>query len=209
MKIIGSWVSGTNNAKENGTQRALIVFAHGTVKTLSFSAPIELTSVTYGGQKMTKIAEKYEFDITLSEGVYTCAYVLDENGILAATNTKIYPKWSMSMSDMMYESVFLSNADQTALLGQTSSSSTSYSRTLSTSALSSLKNDMAFLAGTNAAAGSYTVNNGFTQTVDIVDLTADGVVGYKISTGDIITPSITHTTSQSQSMIAFVVKSMQ
>jgi len=80
VEIIGSWTSGTTHAQEAGTDRALVFTAHAE----SSSADTDLGSVTYGGQSMTKVVDRSE---TTTYSAYTCAFILDEAGIDAASGS--------------------------------------------------------------------------------------------------------------------------
>jgi beta-lactam-binding protein with PASTA domain len=62
-------------------------------------------------------------------------------------------------------------------------------------------------AATCSNTGSYTVNNSFTEALELSRTNFDGVAGYKSSTSTSETPSVTHSTSTGrQSLIGLVVK---
>ncbi|MHC4396964.1 MAG: hypothetical protein ACYS1A_15080, partial [Planctomycetota bacterium] len=109
VEIIGSWTSGTSHTEESGTDRALIFIAHAE----SSADTSDLGSVTYGGQSMTKVVER---NMHYSYSAYTCAFILDEAGIDAATSGTFSPSWNTSPSGTpAYTSVFLQNVNQTTL----------------------------------------------------------------------------------------------
>ena len=200
VSIIGSWVTGTTHAKESGTNRALVFIAHA-----ERSSGMTLNSVTYGGQAMTKVVERI-----ISSGTtrtYVAAFVLNDAGINAATSTTFTPTWSATPTSYAYSSVFLQNVNQTTLTGATASNATSTGATITTSALANSAGDMVIDAATCSNTGSYTVNNGFTEALELTISNADAVDGYKSATGANETPSVTHsTTTGRQSLIGFVVK---
>src|SRR5262249_39872789 len=63
------------------------------------------------------------------------------------------------------------------------------------------------LAATNGNTGSYTVNNGFVEAIELTITSADGVAGSKPATGATETPSVTHSAPIRQSLIGFVIRS--
>jgi beta-lactam-binding protein with PASTA domain/lysophospholipase L1-like esterase len=206
VSIIGSWTSGATHAKESGVNRALIFTAHAEGN-ISSSLP-SLISVTYGGQSMTKV-----LDVVNSSGqtrTYTAAFILNDDGITAATNTTFVPVWSGTTTGIGYGSAFLQNVNQTTLTGATASTTTTNGSTITTSALATAAGDMVVDAATCSSTGSYTVNNFFTEALELTVSAADGVDGYKSATGVSETPSVTHSTANNrQSLIGFVVKVAQ
>ncbi len=201
--IIGSWATGTTHAKESGTNRALVFIAHA-----EHSASTTLNSVTYGGRAMTKVVERI-----ISSGstrTYVAAFILNDVGINVATTTTFTPTWSVTPTSSAYASVFLQNVNQSTLTGATAGNATSTGATITTSALATNNGDMVIDAATCSSTGSYTVNNGFTEALELSISNADAVDGYKSATGANETPSVTHSTSNSrQSLIGLVVRSMQ
>ena len=113
VNIIGSWVSGTTHAKEAGTSRALIFIAHG-----ELTSAMNLSSVTYGGQAMTKVVD---INYNAASGwAYTAAYILNETGVAAATSGTFVPTWSGTAPTASgYSSTFFSNVNQTTSVGGT------------------------------------------------------------------------------------------
>jgi hypothetical protein len=200
VEIIGSWVSGTSHTEESGTNRLLVFNAH----VEDNDTDMNLTSVTYGGQSMTKVVEQ---NVGSGYRAYVVAYVLDEAGINAASGSDFVPTWAQTPSRTPgYSSVFLQNVSQTASTGATDGNGTESSATLATSALSTNDGDMVFVAGTCGNSGTYSVNNGFTEGIEITISSADGVAGYKAATGANETPSITHSNVNRQVVIGFVVQ---
>ncbi len=53
-EILGSWTEGTSHTAESGSRRALIFTAHAEDE----DSDMNITSVTYGGQSMTKVIEQ-------------------------------------------------------------------------------------------------------------------------------------------------------
>ena len=204
VAILGSWLTGTTHTKEAGTNRALIFIAHEE----SISGSPTCTSVTYGGQTMTKVIERSA--VAAPYGNYVAAFILNESGVNAATSGTFTPIWSDATSSVSYASVFLSNVNQTTLTGASASNSTTTgTNPIATSALSTNNGDMVIDAATDGNNGSYTLGGGFTEGTDqSVGVNGHtGVTGYKSATGAAETPSATHSaTALRQVIIGFVVK---
>ena len=163
-----------------------------------------MNTVTYGGQAMTKVIEE---TVGTSYRAYTAVFILDEAGINAASGSTFSPSWSATPTRTpAYSSVFLQGVDQTTPTGDEDSNGTTSSGTLATGALSTSDGDMVVLAGTCGNTGTYSVNNGFTEAVELTITSADGVAGYKAATGSNETPSITHSNVNRQVIIGFVVQ---
>jgi GH35 family endo-1,4-beta-xylanase len=201
VNILGSWVSGTTHAKEAGTSRALIFIAHG-----ELTRAMNLISVTYGGQAMTKVVDiNYN---AASSWAYTAAYILNEAGVAAASTTTFTPTWSdTSPSAIGYSSAFFSNVDQTTSVRATGTGG-STTNPVTTSALATNNKDMVILGATCGNSGSYTLNNNFIEGTDqTMSSTATGVTGHKPATGAAETPSATYSgTINRQCIIGFVVQ---
>jgi hypothetical protein len=183
--IIGSWepdaIPPITHTKETGTNRALVFIVHAEGNT-SGSVPA-LTSVTYGGQTMTKVVEKV--NPSGSTRTYTAALILNNVGITAATTTTFTPTWSSTPASVTYSSVFLENVNQTTLTGATASNATSSGTTITTSALATSNGDMVIEAAACSATGTYTMDNGFIQDIDLSVFGYDGGGGHKSATGEV------------------------
>jgi hypothetical protein len=197
--IIGSWVEGTTHAKESGTNRALVFLAHSYP-----GSNVTLTAVSYGGQSMTKIIDR-----TGGSGAnrtYAAAFILNETGVDAASGSNFALTWSgTAPARVEYSSVFLQNVNQTTLTGA-SDWGWANNADVATSALATNSGDMVIMAAACNNTGAYTVNNGFTKSLELVIANADGVDGYKFATGADETPSVTHNPSVRQTLLGFVVK---
>jgi hypothetical protein len=206
VEIIGSWVSGTSHTRENGSGRALIFIAHD-----EQSASINLSSVTYGGQPMTKVIDRIV--TSSSTYAYVVAYILDEAGVAAATSNTFTPAWSATPSNVGYASVFLQNVGQTALIGASDSNGTASSTPdpIMTNPLATSNGDMVIVAATCGNSGSYTLGTGFTEGIDqTMGGTATGVTGHKIARSVSETPSADYSlTVNRQVIIGFVVQSSE
>jgi fibronectin type 3 domain-containing protein len=205
VNILGSWVSGNphTHIKESGTNRELIFIAHA-----EHTADVSLTSVMYGGQPMTKVVERVVSSGSPVYYAYVVAYILNEQGVAAATSGTFVPAWSTSPSAVAYESVFLQNVDQSTTIGASASNGTTSSNPVTTTALSTNNGNMVIDAATCGNNGSYTLNNGFTEGADqsVGDYGLTGAAGYKSATGAGETPSATHSSSiNRQVIIGFVV----
>jgi Peptidase family C25 len=201
VAVLGSWLTGTNHAKEAGSSRALIVNVYGE----NASTNLAIASVKYGGQTMTKVIEKNQGTGTRS---YAGSFILNEAGIAAATSGAIAVTWaSVPSSGSSVMSAFLSNVNQTTLIGATATGGADLAATVSTSALANAAGDMVFVAATAANNNIYTLGNGFSRAgAEQAPTWGDITAGFKSATGIAETPSVTSGTSQRQAIIGFVVK---
>ena len=103
ISVLGNWQTGTSHTKESGTDRALIFIAHGEMDGI-----MNLTAVTYGGQSMTKVVDR---NYTATIEAYAVAYILDEVGVVAATNGTFVPTWDTDPAEIKYASIFLENVN--------------------------------------------------------------------------------------------------
>ena len=99
----------------------------------------------------------------------------------------------------------MQNVNQTSPVGASASNGSTTS-TVSTSALSTNDGDMVVLAATCGNTGTYSVNNGFTEAIELSMTSADGVAGYKAATGTNETPSVTHSNINRQVIAGLVVQ---
>jgi hypothetical protein len=166
---------------------------------------MNLSAVTYGGQAMTKVVERnYN---AASSNAYVVAYILRETGVAAATNSNFVLTWSgTAPAEVGYASAFFSNVDQTTPVGATGSGG-STTNPVTTSALATSSGDMVILGATCGNAGSYTLNNSFTEGIDQQMASSTGVTGRKSATGANETPSATYSgTINRQTIIGLVVR---
>jgi hypothetical protein len=203
ITILGSWVSGTTHAKETGSNRELVFIAHA-----EHTANISLTSVTFGGQPMTKIVEKVVSSGSPTYYAYAAAFTLNEAGVAAASNSTFTPTWSTSPDVNAYSSVYLSNVSQTTPLGATADSNAISGNLITTAPLATANGDMVIDAATCGNLGSYILNNGFTEGIDqsVGTYGLTGVTGHKAATGASETPSATHSGANRQVLIGMVIK---
>lgn len=202
VQVLGDWVTGTTHSQESGSERAFVVIAHAESNWWSTPA---LSGVTYGGQTMTKIADNVQTG-TWQTKSYVGAFILDEDGIDAATSDTISASWSGTSSTSL-TSVFLEGVDQDVLIGDYATNGVTNSGTLTTSALETAEGDMVILGATCTETGTYTSNNGFAEDIDLTVANFDGTDAHKVATGADETPSVTHSTSTNrQSLIGFVVQ---
>jgi len=199
VEIIGSWVSGTNHTAESGTNRLLVFTAHAEDN----NADMNITSVTYGGQTMTEVIEE---NIGSGYRAYASLFILNEAGINAASGSSFVVTWADNPNRTpAFTSVFMQNVNQTSPVGA-SDSNGGTTATISTTALSTNDGDMVVLAATCGNTGTYSVNNSFTETVELSMVSADGVAGYKAATGANETPSVTHSNINRQVIAGLVVQ---
>ena len=200
VRIVDNWLLGLSHPAEAGTDRLLVFTAH---YENNKNYDIVVNSVTYGGQSMTKVIEKQE---GTNSDVYVAAFILNDSGITAATNSKFDVVLSGEPSKAAdYASVFLTGVDQSASIGATGSNSGT-GETLTTSSLATMEGDMVIVVGTSDKKDDYFVNNDFIEGIELSPQAADGVAGYKAATEVAETPSITHAKAKLQVIIGFVVK---
>jgi uncharacterized repeat protein (TIGR02543 family) len=197
--LLGSWVQGATHAKEAGNNRALVVMLYG-----EGSGNISASSVTYGGQTMTKVSE-----VAYQSGSYSYsgAFVLNETGVAAATSGTITVTWGTAPSaGSDITSAFYSGVNQSPLTGASASNGLA-GFTITTAALANNAGDMVLVGGTAATAGTYTINNGFTRGIPETTATfGDITSAYKLGAGTSETPSLTMSASMRQTIVAFVLK---
>ena len=196
--IIGLFAEGLSHTAETGSDRLLLFFAHAEPKNCE-----TLNSVTYGGVSMTKLTDEC---FAGGWAAYVAVYYLDETGIANATGSTFVPTWSKSTNRTGYSSVFLEGVDQTTPIGASDTNGADNSSTITTGALATSSGDIVFVAGTSGDTGSWTVNNGFTEGLEVTVQNADGVAGYKDADGSNETPSLTHSQTGRQVIAGFVVQ---
>jgi uncharacterized protein YjdB len=159
---VGTWQSGTTISKGIGTNRLLTVVVMGEHATENLSA----TTVTYGGQVMTKQTQRIQRSGTspnFTFCTYAAIFTLNEAGINAANNTgTISVTWSTGnlVGSNVY-SVMLTNAQQSTILASDKVNNAALSATqISTTALSSPAGSVVLMCGATAA------NNDVTNSVD-------------------------------------------
>lgn len=204
VSLLGSWVTGTSHTKEAGSNRLLVVIGHAEGGTTSNPT---LSAVTYGGQTMTKIADKTQTWDSVTRA-YVAVFILNEAGVAAASNSTISASWSDTSSNSL-TSVFLGNVDQANLIGDCATNGVTNAATIAASALATSNGDMVIAGATCTETGTYTPNNGFTEGVESPISSADGCGDYKSATGAAETPSVTHSSSMNrQAIIGFVVQAI-
>ncbi len=208
VNLAGSWLAGTSHAKEDANDRALIFIAHSAYT--GFTSPMNMNSVTYGGQQMTKVMERNFTEDDFAGRAYVVAYILNEAGIAAATDNNFAPTWVSTPSSVKYSSVFLKNVSQMTLVGDKDSNGTIASTVVVTQPLDTNNGDMAILAASCGKSGSYTLGSGFTEGTDqSISSKLTGVTGHKATTGVAEIPKATFsTTVNRQVIIGFVVQAI-
>jgi hypothetical protein len=199
VDIIGTWTIGTTHTAPGGANRVLIVTVHAEDDNADMHA-----SVTYGGQAMTKVAEQ---NVGTGVRAYVAIFVLDEAGISAATGSVFSVSWLQTPSQTArYASVFLAGVDQAAPIGASDANGSTSGATIATGGLATNQGDLVILAATCGNTGSYLVNSGFTEAVELSIPSADGVVGYKAASGAAETPSVSHSNANRQVILGVVME---
>jgi hypothetical protein len=163
------------------------------------------TSVTYGGQSMTKQTERL-FSVGSGNRSYAAIFMLKETGVNAATSGTIAVTWSATPSSGSgIYSVLLSNVNQTATFVTANNALTGTS--LSTSALAAANGDMVVMCGATENNTTLTFNNSFTKQFESNTAWGDATGGNKLGSGVNETPSFTQSASGRMVLCAMVVKS--
>jgi len=199
IQPVGSWLSGLNHTVEPGAKRVLVFTAH----VEDNDGVPNLAGVTYGGQAMTKIIEQ---SVGSSTRAYVVAYILEEDGIAAASNGEFVPAWTEKPDKVAYSSMFFINVDQATPIAMSDSNTTTSLSTLPTDPLATADGDLVFVAGTCGNSGSYSVNNDFIEGIELTISSSDAVAGYKQATGADEIPSIAHSNLNRQVVVGFVVQ---
>jgi rhamnogalacturonyl hydrolase YesR len=206
VSILGSWVTGTSHTKEAGSSRLLVVIGHAEGSAGSDTYPY-LSTVTYGGQTMTKVTDKTQTWESVTRA-YVAVFILNEAGVAAASSSTISASWSGASTNSL-TSVFLGNVDQANPVGDYATNGVKDAATIATSALATSNEDMVIVGATCTEAGTYTPNNSFIEGTESPITSADGCGDYKAATGVAETPSVTHSTSTNrQAIIGFVVQAI-
>ena len=165
-----------------------------------------LTSVTYGGQSLTKVND-IAVGTTFKASVEI--WILDEAGIAAATGSTFVPTWSDMPNLPMYSHAFFGGVDQVTPTGAqaTNSTGTSTPNPITTTGLATNDGDMVVVGAVGGDDGTFTPQNGFLlgNNQNLVSTTTMGTA-YKAATGATETPSMSHS-SPNRRVIAAVVLS--
>lgn len=198
VSVIGEWTQGTQRALAPGGNRVLVVMVMGEHNTSDFSA----TTVTYGGQVMTKQAERI---LGTTFRTYSSIFTLNASGLNAAASEEIAVSWSSAPAGFDVYSVLLGNVDHTNPVGQIATNSLS-GTAITTTALATAEGDRVIFAGATAGNNIQTANNGFTKQFESNAGWGDGVGGDKIGIGAAETPGFTQSTSGRMVICAMVVR---
>ena len=135
------------------------------------------------------------------------AYLLGETGISAASGISFAVTWAeVPSATPGFSSVFLANVDQSDPLGASDSNATTSVNTLATAALPAAEGDLVVVAATCGNTGSYSLNNGFTEHVELSLTSMDAVAGTRSAGGPAETPSVTHSNANRQTIIGLVLQ---
>lgn len=147
VSLAGAWGTALSHTAESGSDRILIF-----IPAYESSSTRDITSVTYGGQAMTKVAgASAQVGTTTINGIWF--WYLLEAGIAAAADATFSVTWSPSApSSVFYAHAFFTGADQASQPLDSQSASAGSGTSLSTSALASGANGMAVAAITTSNA---------------------------------------------------------
>src|SRR3990172_8107240 len=181
------------------------VIAAFVLRALSSATP-SLTSVTYGGQPLTKVND---VAVGTTFTAHVEIWVLNEAGIAAASGSTFVPTWSATPDVPMYSHAFFAGVDQATPVGAQATNSTASStpNPITTSALANNSGDFVIVAAVAGNDGSYTPQNGFSLGNDQTGAaTVTLATAYKTATGSSETPSMLHSNPNRQVIAAFVLK---
>lgn len=198
VSVIGAWTQGTQRALAPGNNRMLVVMVMGEHGTSDFSA----TSVTYGGQLMTKQTERV---LGTPTRTYSSIFTLNSSGLNTANSGEIAVAWSSAPSGFDVYSALLSNVDQTIPIGQIATNSLS-GTTISTTELAAAVGDQVLFAGATAGNNIQTADNGFTKQFESNSGWGDAVGGSKVGTGVAERPGFTQSTTGRMVICAMVAR---
>ncbi|MHC5061130.1 MAG: CotH kinase family protein, partial [Planctomycetota bacterium] len=208
VEILGEWQdesSDLSRPKESGSDSTLIFTAHAEDNT---GTDMNLSSVTYGGQPMTKVADYNVADADMR--AYVASFILNDAGIAAASGGNFDVTWQQQPSTApAYSSVFLSGVHQSNPIGALDTNSILLAPTVATDPLTTNAGDMVILTATAGNSSIYQVDNGFTKGVELSIYGADGVTGHKTATGANEIAQVTLPGSIRQGILGFVVQSTQ
>jgi len=181
ITLLSSWSAGVEKTRLNGKNRMLVVVT-GTEN----GSEISTTSITYGGQPMTKVIESVA---GTSYREYSSIFILKEAGITAATNDSIKVTWSASLGEgFSISSAMYENVDQSIDPADTSSATTTSSLVAPEMIVG---NGDLYILG-SALANSYTsIDNGFTE--ELIQLKNSIVDGTQLKWGNTVIHSKTGT----------------
>jgi len=202
VTALTGWVSGLDNPKISGSSRLMVVMVMG-----ESSSDFGASSVSYGGQVMTKQTDRMYF--TTSSRSYASIFTLNEAGVNAATSGSIVVIWngSPSSGNSVY-STMLSNVDQTTPVTAVSNNALTGTTVTVPSAMPTATGDMIVMCGATANNNAQSFDNGFSKEFESDSSWGDGVGGYKIGTGVAENPSFTQSSSGRMVICAFVAKKM-
>lgn len=162
-----------------------------------------VTSVTYGGQPMTKVTSETVGSLVTAA---TEIWFLDEAGISAATDGTFVPTWDSAPDLFSYSHRFYSDIDQADPIGATGtgSSAAATPNPITTTPLTTFTGDIVVTGAVAGESGTYTPQNGFTignnQNAGTSTLgTADKIAGASSET-----PSMQHSGPNRQAIAGAV-----
>ena len=210
---VGSWVTGTTHTAEAGSDRALILV--GSIVGFNDGGST-ISSASYGGQALTFIESRASSSTGPSSSGYdavTEVWYLNEAGIAAASGSTFSVTWTGTPYAERYMSGFYTGVDQTNPIGAQAENfaDAATPNPITTSALTNNSGDMVIVAAGGVGLGSYTAQNGFTEQQEQQYNGGCGdcfthTVADKVATGANETPSIQHTSMESQQIIGFVLQ---
>ena len=174
VAILDAWTTGTTHSVSAGTDR-LLVFVAGMENGKQASSPPagdrDLIAVSYGGESLTQASEAVVCSGSSNSFCgRTELWYLDEAGIQAATGSSFTPTWSGDPPfelEEYFAAVTLENVDQSAPIGDTSTSSTTSSNPIQiASALSVVPGDYVIVSAFAGNGGSYTPDVDYTESTD-------------------------------------------
>ncbi len=146
----------TPSMSHSGPNRQVIA---GVVLNASVPGP-SVTSVSYGGQAMTKVTGT---SVGTAPTASTGIWFLNEAGIAAATDSTFVPTWDTAPDLPMYSHAFFDGVDQSDPIGDNAAnrSAAATPNPITTTGLTTVAGDVVVTGAVAGDTGTYTPQNGF------------------------------------------------
>ena len=158
VTLLGGWVDGlARGVTEPGNHR-LLVFAAGHHEGSSGSQVIDVNTLTYGGQSMTRVITENNTTALFSNNIEL--WVLDEAGIAASVGTTFVVTWNnvANPDEQAFASAFYGNVEQVVHVGQIGAGITHLAFTHTTDPMLAGSGEYAVTAYSGSAGTAASVN---------------------------------------------------
>ncbi len=206
--MIGSWVGGTTGnltvTNTAGSNRILLVFANAR---RSNATPSLVTSVSYGGQALTKLSERTYNGANPT--VTNSVWYLNEAGLAAATTTSLTITWNNAPTVQQNWARIISTVDQTTPYASLQGGDSTATSVTTTAAVNYTPGTIGFagVSSITTAEGTSTFTNITMDQQESVSTTFEAAIGdASYTTTGSFTPSFTNGSANKQTMQAFVIQ---